>query len=165
MLHLMSPATASHALTTCAFGINADCMQNASGRIVLYSNRHLTWQAIAIGTTLTSASVRDIFCTCLPAKMVNVIQQYTRAHHDALFLWCSHARAAMQGGHRTKRGHCIGTSEPSAPCSRSPASYRDRPLVGVPSMETMTSPDFNPALSAGPPGAGVTTCNQRFPLC
>ena len=31
-------------------------------------------------------------------------------------------------------------------------------------METITSPDFNPAFSAGPPGAGVTTCNQQCPL-
>ncbi len=31
-------------------------------------------------------------------------------------------------------------------------------------MDTMTSPDFNPAFSAGPPGAGVTTCIQSSML-
>ena len=49
------------------------------------------------------------------------------------------------------------TSDPSTPWSISPASYSEAPLVGLPSMATMMSPAASPALSAGPPGAGVTT--------
>ena len=52
------------------------------------------------------------------------------------------------------------TSDPVSPNNRSLASYSDRPRVGVPSMSSIESPARTPALSAGPPGRGVTTCSS-----
>ena len=59
-----------------------------------------------------------------------------------------------------QRGHMLRTSEPSGPCSISPASYSVSPASGRPSMATSVSRGAMPARSAGPPAEGVITWSK-----